>query len=115
MKETFKAFAKSVYDATFTTELSAASQGKKKTNPDGAERHAQKEAIKAAILKAMEKYPDVEPSAIWRSIYEIHVHRKSGIDDAETIDKVIKADQSWKKSSGHAFEEMVKLIANAAL
>ena len=41
--------------------------------------------------------------------------RKSGIDDAEIIEKVIKADQSWKKSSGHAFEEMVKLLANAAL
>ena len=63
----------------------------------------------------MEKYPSVEPAAIWRGIYEIHVHRKSGIDDAEIIDKVIKADQSWKKSSGHAFEEMVKLLANAAL
>jgi len=34
--------------------------------------------------------------------------RKSGISDLDTINKVISADQSWKKSSGHAFEEMVK-------
>lgn len=115
MKETFKAFAKSVYDATFSAELSAVTQGSKKKKPDEAERHAQKEAIKAAILKTMEKYPAVEPSAIWRGIYEIHVHRKSGVDDADIIANVIKADQSWKKSSGHAFEEMVKLLANAAL
>lgn len=115
MKEDFKAFAKSVYDATFSAELSAATTGKRKFKSDEAERHAQKEAIKSSILQTMEKYPVVEPSAIWRGIYEIHVHRKSGIDDAEVIDKVIKADQSWKKSSGHAFEEMVKLLANAAL
>ena len=115
MKETFKSFARAVYDSTFTAELSAATREKKKRKPNEAERHAQKEAIKAAILKSMEKYPDVEPAAIWRSIYEIHIHRKSGIDDATVIEKVIKADQSWKKSSGHAFEEMVKLLANSAL
>ena len=115
MKENIKAFAKSVYDATFSTEFTSAISGKRKLKEEEAERHAQKEAIKASILQTMERHPDIEPSAIWRGIYEIHVHRKSGIDDAEVIDKVIKADQSWKKSSGHAFEEMVKLLANSAL
>lgn len=109
-----KMFIKSKYDETFAIEFHQGMKTKG-SKPEDAERFAQKEAIKAAILYTMKTYPDVEPSAIWRSIYEIHVHRKSGIDDAATIEKVITADQSWKKSSGHAFEEMVKLLANATL
>lgn len=76
---------------------------------------AQKEAIQQATIDTMRNFPDVEPADIWKAVYEVHVHRKSGIDDAETIAKVISADQSWKKSSGHAFEEMIKFLASAAL
>ena len=115
MKESIKQFAKSVYDATFDAKERAAINGRPKKTPEEAERLAQKEAIRESILKTMAKYPKAEASDIWRAIYEIHIHRKSGIDDAETIGKVVSADQSWKKSSGHAFEEMVKLLANDAL
>lgn len=76
---------------------------------------AQKEAIKQAIIKGLATYPEVNAALIWRAIYETHIHHKSGIDNADIIHKVISADQSWKKSSGHAFEEMVKLLASAAL
>ena len=76
---------------------------------------AQKEAIQQATIGTMQNFPNVEPADIWKAVYEVHVHRKSGIDDAETIAKVISADQSWKKSSGHAFEEMIKFLASAAL
>lgn len=76
---------------------------------------AQKEAIKQAIIQGLEAFPDINAALIWRAIYETHVHHKSGIDDADIIHKVISADQSWKKSSGHAFEEMVKLLASTAL
>lgn len=114
MTGAFKEYAKSVYEATFASEMAAAAM-RNGVKMDEAERHAQKEAIKASILQTISKYPDEEPAEIWRGIYEIHVHRKSGIDDAAVIAKVIKADQSWKKSSGHAFEEMVKFLANAAL
>ncbi len=76
---------------------------------------AQKEAIKQTTLKAMKEFPSVEVVEIWKTIYEIHVERKSGIDDAEVIANVISADQSWKKSSGHAFEEMVKFLSSIAL
>ena len=46
--------------------------------------------------------------------------RKAGITDLNTIDeeiiaKVISADQSWKKASGHAFEAFIGEIANPAL
>ena len=115
MKESVKQFAKSVYDATFAEKERAALEGRPRKKPKAAERLAQKEAIRESILKTMEKYPREDASDIWRAIYEIHIHRKSGIDNAETIEKVVGADQSWKKSSGHAFEEMVKILANAAL
>lgn len=76
---------------------------------------AQKEAIKAATIETMRHFPMESSADIWKSVYEVHVHRKSGIDDGETISKVISADQSWKKSSGHAFEEMIKFLGTTAL
>lgn len=76
---------------------------------------AQKEAIKTATIEGIRAYNDVEAVLIWRAVYETHVHRKSGIDNAETINKVVAADQSWKKASGHAFEEMCKILGTAAL
>lgn len=79
------------------------------------EAFAQKEAIKKAMLEGMRHYSNIDVATIWNTVYETHVHRKSGIRDGEIISKVISADQSWKKSSGHAFEEMVKTLASAAL
>lgn len=76
---------------------------------------AQKEAIKNATIEGIKHFPDTEAALIWRAVYESHVHRKSGINDADTIAKVVSADQSWKKSSGHAFEEMIKILGTAAL
>ena len=76
---------------------------------------SQKEAIKNATIEGIKHFPDVEAALIWQSVYETHVHRKSGINNADTISKVISADQSWKKSSGHAFEEMIKILGTAAL
>lgn len=76
---------------------------------------SQKEAIKNATIAGIEHFPNVEAALIWRVVYETHVHRKSGINDADTISKVISADQSWKKSSGHAFEEMIKILGTDAL
>ncbi len=79
------------------------------------ERVAQKEAIKETTIKGMRKYPNVEAALIWRIVYEMHIHRKSSIADFDIIQQVISADQSWKKSSGHAFEEMIKLLGTFAL
>lgn len=76
---------------------------------------AQKEAIKTAMIEGIKHFPTEEAALIWRTVYETHIHRKSGIDDSDTIEKVIRADQSWKKSSGHVFEEMIKILGNAAL
>ena len=79
------------------------------------ETSSQKEAIKFATMEGLKRFPDIEASVIWRTVYETHVHRKSGVDDADVIAKVVSADQSWKKSSGHAFEEMLKLLGSDAL
>jgi len=43
------------------------------------------------------------------------MHRKSGVFDPLLISRIVSADQSWKKSSGHAFEEMIKSLASEAL
>ena len=79
------------------------------------EHAAQKEAIKKATIEGLKKFNDVEAALVWRAIYETHVHRKSGINDAETIAKVISADQSWKVTSGHAFEEIILSLGSVAL
>ena len=76
---------------------------------------AQKSAIRIAITKALRKFPNESVAELWSAIYRAHLFRKSGISDLETINKVISADQSWKKSSGHAFEEMIKELASLAL
>ena len=82
---------------------------------DDFDREAQKSAIRIAITKALREFPDEPVTNLWSAIYRAHLFRKSGISDLETISKVISADQSWKKSSGHAFEEMVKELASLAL
>lgn len=86
-----------------------------------AEREAQKYAIKETLKMALERYTDTnEASELWRAIYIAHLKRKAGIADLNTIDediiaKVISADQSWKKASGHAFEAFIGEVANPAL
>ena len=82
---------------------------------DDFDREAQKSAIRIAITKALREFPDEPVADLWSAIYRAHLFRKSGISDLDIISKVISADQSWKKSSGHAFEEMVKELASLSL
>lgn len=76
---------------------------------------AQKSAIRATIIKGLREFENPSVSELWSSIYSVHLYVKSGVNNVETIQRVVSADQSWKKSSGHAFEEMVKELANIAL
>lgn len=89
----------------------------KKAGVDESElrRIAQKKAIKEASINAIKNYPEIEPSDLWKTIYVAHVYNVSGLHDSQLIDSVISADQSWKKSSGHAFEEMIKELGNLSL
>lgn len=85
-----------------------------------AEKYAQREAIKNTLRKALDLYsPEVEAANLWRAIRMAHLTRKvegEFIDlrnpDTHAIDEVISAEQSWKKSSGHAFEEFISDTVN---
>lgn len=75
---------------------------------------SQLQAIKETMKEGRLLYPTNIPT-LWANIYKAHLYRKSGISDPEIVSSVIAADQSWKASSGHAFEYMAKEIANLAL
>jgi len=107
----FKSFCIEEYNRIFTEEY--ANSELKKHNDK--RKFAQKKAIKLSSINAMKTYPEIEPSDIWKTIYLSHVNSYSGIFDQEVIKKVISADNSWKKSSGHAFEEMIRDIGNLQL
>lgn len=78
------------------------------------EKTAQLEAIKVTMVEGRKLYPNNIP-LLWASIYKTHLYRKSGISDPDVIAKAIQAEQSWRASSGHAFEAMVKELGTLAL
>lgn len=81
-----------------------------------AEREAQKIAIESTFKLAIKKYPNENPADLWSAIYLAHLLRKAGQNiKADVIKAVISADQSWKKSSGHAFENYIAETVNPAL
>lgn len=86
-----------------------------KTKFEKFEPESQKAAMKASLVAALRTFPDISPADIWKAIHIAHMHRKTGLSDLNLIDNVVSADQSWKKSSGHAFEEMLKDFATLAL
>lgn len=111
MKDNYKEFCfeeyKRIFDERFSS-LNIKDSEKRRTE-------SQRIAIRESSIKAIKAFPEVEPSAIWKSIYVAHVHNISGIADPKVIVAIISADNSWKKSSGHAFEEMIKEPANLTL
>ena len=72
-------------------------------------------AIRDTAMQALRKFKDVEPAELWHAIYAAHVRRKSGVASPKRIQAVISANQSWIKSSGHAFEEIVEHLVNGAI
>lgn len=106
------------YQAKYTSAFAEyrRDHGETKKALEEAERYAQKNAIRVALTEGVSKYPNVDVAIIWKNVYKVHIFRKSGLSvDEETISKVISADQSWKKSSGHAFEELIKEILSLSL
>ncbi|MCM1451494.1 MAG: BsaWI family type II restriction enzyme [Clostridium sp.] len=78
------------------------------------ETDSQLEAIKQTMIEGRLKYPS-SISELWNNIYKAHLYRKSGVSDPAVVANVIAAAQSWKSSSGHAFEYMSKELANLSL
>lgn len=118
MTDNIFSFCKNSYQASYTAafdEYKTTYGGTKKVLED-AERYAQKQAIRVALTDGVAAFPNEDVAVIWKNVYKVHIFRKSGLSvDEETIAKVISADQSWKKSSGHAFEELIKEIAGLSL
>jgi hypothetical protein len=112
MANTYREFCLSEYKNLFTSIFSILPE---KLSYEDRRRMAQKKAIREASINAIRNYPTVEPSEIWKTIYVAHVYNVSGINDSRLIDSIISADNSWKKSSGHAFEEMIKELGNLSL
>ncbi len=81
---------------------------------DEYEKFAQLEAIKVSMIDGRKLYPNNIP-LLWASIYKAHLYRKSGISNPEIVAKAIQAEQSWRASSGHAFEAMVKELGSLSL
>ncbi len=85
-----------------------------------AELYAQKKAIKESFIAAAERYPDTDAVLLWRSIETAHMRRKTRYGKHVIVDDALIADinsaaQSWKKSSGHAFEELICDTVNPVL
>lgn len=120
MRNDYYKFCLSAYKSEYSRSIRMLTKGYKdsevpESKMDDFDREAQKSAIRTAIIKALKEFPDTPVAELWSAIYQAHLFRKSGISNLDTISKVISADQSWKKSSGHAFEEMVKELVSLAL
>lgn len=80
---------------------------------ESSERRAQHEAIIYAFQSAFEEYSSTaNVTDIWNAIYRAHLFRKIDITnisdiDENVVDAIISGAQSWKKSSGHVFEDYV--------
>ncbi len=112
--ETYRGFYKSEYSRLLSEISDAEGAVLNDERLNRIEAAAQKYAIKQSIIHGMRAYPN-HVSLLWHSIYEAHVYRKSGVDDLKIIREVVSADQSWKKSSGHAFEEVIRELATDAM
>lgn len=123
MKDEIFEYCKAMYDITYKTikeelEQKALSTSKKKEISESKKKQietkSQLQAIKRTILDGRKKFPTQIPE-LWNGIYKAHLYRKSGISDPTIVANAILAEQSWRASSGHAFEEMVKELGTLAL
>lgn len=78
-------------------------------------RMIQKKVIIKTFLNAIEKYPEIEKKEVWKIINIAHVYKKSGETEYQKIKDIVAAENSWKKSSGHAFESIIEILCNKEL
>lgn len=70
------------------------------------ERDAQREAISKGFEISVSEFGINMSSQLWKALQSAHVRRKSGeLIEPKIIKAVTSANQSWNKSSGHAFEQ----------
>lgn len=68
------------------------------------ERFAQKRAIRDTMIEAMRSFASVEPADIWKAVYGAHMTRKSGITEEVLIQKIVSAENRWKRSEQDELE-----------
>ena len=109
----FKEYCKKTYKKLYKKSYSESSI----KNSETRERFAQKRAIRDTMILAFKDYADVDGADVRDCIYSAHINRKSGLKnpDPKLVASIVSADNSWKKSSGHAFEEMIVLHCNQVL
>lgn len=84
--------------------------------PEVREREAQKYSIRKSFDNLIGINSGSCASEIWKALQSSHIKRKSGAElTSEQIGQVISAQQSWNKSSGHAFEEFLPQYFNDEL
>jgi len=110
----YRVYVREKYNRTYLIEYAKLLNGRISTAAQQtAERNAQHTAILETFYDAYEKYDNqINATDIWNAIYSAHIKRKAGKADLnelseEIIDKIISGAQSWKKSSGHVFEDFV--------
>lgn len=107
-------FCKSTYNFTYQQKYEEYLDGRTSiAAKESSERRAQHEAIIFAFQSAVEEYSaSANVTDIWNAIYRAHLFRKIDITnindiDETVVDAIISGAQSWKKSSGHVFEDYV--------
>jgi hypothetical protein len=103
--ETVKEYCRKTYIDLYNEYLNA---------PGSKNSQSWKSAISVTFERAMEKFPNVSPRVLWNVIREEHLKTASGIDNVAIIEKAVAAEQSWKSSSGHAFEELMERLCKKA-
>lgn len=107
-------FCKSTYNFYYEQKYDEFLAGRTTKNAqESSERRAQHEAMLYTFETAIEEYAtSANVTQIWNAIYRAHLLRKVNITDIEDLDEnvvdaIISGAQSWKKSSGHVFEDYV--------
>lgn len=107
-------FCKSTYNYMYELKYSEYLDGRTtKSALKICERKAQHEAMLYTFETAISEYSNsANITQIWNAIYRAHLFRKiniTNIDDLDenVVDAIISGAQSWKKSSGHVFEDYV--------
>lgn len=110
----FKEFCNSTYNYIYNKSFLENLDGRTtKSAYENCERLAQHEAIVETFIAALDEYRNSHNATeIWNAIYRAHLFRKINISNIEDIDEnvvdsIISGAQSWKKSSGHVFEDYV--------
>lgn len=110
----YKLFCKNKYLDIYARRYDQYLRGRDSDNAKKtSERYAQHDAMLITFQEAYDKYSSIVNAAqVWNAIYNIHLHRKAKIDDLselneEIIENIISGAQSWKKCSGHVFEDYI--------